>query len=123
MAGDQVIATFSADHCESCPLASRCPTRVLASGQRQLRRAPANIATEVRQAEQQSGAFKERYRKRSGIESTNEELKGRHGLGNLRIRGKPRVELAVRLKSLALNVKRAMQFHVSNMAELAPCGC
>ena len=123
MAGNQVIATFSAEHCGSCPLASRCPTRVLSSGARQLRRAPANIATEVRQAEQQSPDFKERYRMRSGIEATNQELKGRHGLGNLRIRGKPRVELAVRLKSLALNVKRAMQFHVSDMADYAPCGC
>lgn len=123
IAGNQVIATFSAEHCGSCPLSSRCPTRVLSSGERQLRRAPANIATEVRQAEQQSPAFRERYKKRSGIEATNQELKGRHGLGNLRIRGKPRVELAVRLKSLALNVKRATQFHVFNMANYAPCGC
>jgi len=122
IAGNQVIATFSAEHCGSCPLSSRCPTRVLSSGERQLRRAPANIATEVRQAEQQSPAFRERYKKRSGIEATNQELKGRHGLGNLRIRGKPRVELAVRLKSLALNVKRATQFHVFNMANYAPCG-
>ena len=123
MAGNQVIATFSVEHCGSCPLSSRCPTRVLSSGERQLRRAPANIATEVRQAEQRSLEFKERYRKRSGIEATNQELKGRHGLGNLRIRGKPRVELAVRLKSLALNVKRATQFHVFQMAQCAPCSC
>ena len=123
MAGNQVIATFSAEHCGSCPLSSRCPTRVLSNGERQLRRAPTSIATEVRQAEQQSPAFKERYKKRSGIEATNQELKGRHGLGNLRIRGKPRVELAVRLKSLALNVKRATQFHVFQMAQCAPCPC
>jgi hypothetical protein len=123
MAGNQLIATFSAEHCGSCPLRARCPTRALLNGDRQLRRSPASIATEVRQAEQQTPAFKERYRIRSGIESTNEELKGRHGLGDLRIRGKPRVELAVTLKTLALNVKRAVQWHVTQLATPLPCPC
>ena len=41
----------------------------------------------------------------------------------MRIRGKPRVELAVTLKSLALNVKRAVQYHAFQMAQCAPCAC
>ncbi len=123
LAGGQLMAVFSSEHCSGCSMAGRCPTRVLSNGDRQLRRAPATIATEVRQHEQQQPAFKERYKKRSGIESTNQELKGRHGLGDLRVRGKPRVELSVTLKALALNVKRSMQWHVSKMAEVAPCAC
>ena len=123
MAGGQLIAVFSSTHCSGCPLACCCPTRELANGDRQLRRSPATIATERRQAEQQTTEFKERYRKRSGIESTNQELKGRHGLRELRVRGKPRVELAVTLKSLALNIKRAMEYHVQKMAHCAPCPC
>lgn len=123
VAGSQIIAVFSAITCESCPLASRCPTRLLSSGDRQFRRASATLATAVRQAEQQLPAFKERYRKRSGVESTNQELKGRHGLGGLRVRGRPRVELSVRLKSLALNMKRAVQWHVSQIATMAFCPC
>ncbi len=123
MAGGQLFAVFSSVDCSSCPLASRCPTRLLANGDRQLRRAPATIATEVRQYEQQQPAFKERYRKRSGVESTNQELKGRHGLGDLRVRGEPRVELGVRIKSLALNAKRAVQYHVSQMVAVGPCPC
>jgi hypothetical protein len=119
----QVIAKFSSEHCKSCPLSSRCPTRELASGARQLRRSPAKIATERRQVEQQTVEFKERYRKRSGVESTNDELKGRHGLGELRVRGKPRVEVAAWLKSLALNVKRSMQYHVQNLAQCAASPC
>jgi hypothetical protein len=121
VAGGQLFAVFSSVDCSSCPQASRCPTRLLANGDRQLRRAPATIATEVRQHDQQQPAFKERYRKRSGVESTNHELKGRHGLDDLRVRGKPRVELGVRLKSLALNVKRAVQYHVCQIAETTPC--
>jgi len=123
VAGGQLIAVFSGEHCASCPMASACPTRLFASGDRQLRRAPASIATEIRQAEQQLSSFKERYRIRSGIESTNEELKGRHGMDDLRVREKPRVELAVVFKALALNVKRAMQWHVTQMAIETSCPC
>jgi hypothetical protein len=95
----------------------------LLRGDRQLRRSPESIATEVRQAEQRTAAFKERYRKRSGIESTNHESKERHGLGDLRIRGRPRVELAATLKHFALNVKRAVQYHVSLLRAPAACAC
>jgi hypothetical protein len=112
-------ATFSAKDCAGCPLSSGCPTRVLTSGDRTLRRAPATAATEHRQHEQQTAAFKERYKKRSGIESTNRELKGRHGAGDLRVRGRPRVELAMLLKSLAVNTKRAAQYHTRRLVEAA----
>ena len=111
MAGGRLLARFSVGDCEGCPLAEGCATRLLANGDRQLYRAPATIATELRQAEQTLPSFKDEYRKRSGIESTNAELKGRHGLGRLRVRGRPRVTLAVILKSLALNVKRAARYH------------
>jgi len=120
---NQLIARFPATTCSDCPLASLCPTRLLSGGDRQLRRSRPAIATGVRQAEQRSSSFKDDYKLRSGIESTNQELKGRHGLGELRIRGKPRVGLVVRLKSLALNVKRATQWHVSLMTNSAPRAC
>jgi hypothetical protein len=123
LAGGQLFARFSSRDCSSCPLAAACPTRPLASGDRQLRRAPETFATEVRQHEQQQPEFKERYRKRSGIESTNAEAKGLHGLANLRVRGKPKVDLLARLKALAINVKRAVKYHVSKLAaeEMASC--
>ncbi len=120
---NQLVARFSAETCADCPLAGVCPTRLLSGGDRQLRRSRPAIATEVRQAEQRSSSFKDKYRIRSGVESTNQELKGRHGLGDLRIRGKPRVELANLLKSLALNVKRATQWHVSQMVNPALEAC
>ncbi len=120
---NQLVARFSAETCADCPLAGVCPTRLLSGGDRQLRRSRPAIATEARQAEQRSSSFKDKYRIRSGVESTNQELKGRHGLGDLRIRGKPRVELANLLKSLALNVKRATQWHVSQMVNPALEAC
>ncbi len=121
--GNQLKAVFSSEQCANCPMASCCPTRVLADGQRQLRRSPAALATEVRQYEQQQPAFKERYRIRSGIESSNHELKSRHGMDDIRVRGQPRVKLSVQLKSLAVNIKRSMEYHVSKMAAETPCPC
>ena len=49
-------------------------------------------------------------RQHAGIEATNSELKRRHGLGRLRIRGFLRVRLAVHLKALACNVKRMVRY-------------
>lgn len=105
-------ATFSGGDCATCPLADHCIARRIAhSEDRTLRWRDTKAATETRQREQQTPAFKEAYKLRSGIESTNAELKGRHGLGALRVRTQERVELAVVLKALALNVKRAVQHH------------
>jgi IS5 family transposase len=117
MAAGQLIARFSAANCVGCPLAALCPTRELANGDRQLRQSPAHIATELRQVEQRQAPFKERYKIRSGIESTNNELKHTHGLGDLRVRGEPQVALAATLKALALNVKRAVTHHLELLVD------
>jgi len=110
--GTTLTATFSSEHCGACPLSCLCPTRELKDGRRQLRRAPATIATEARQHEQRTTTFKEAYKIRSGVEATNSTLKGRHGLGRPRVRGRPRLEVAVLLKTLALNTWRVVQHHV-----------
>jgi hypothetical protein len=56
-----------------------------------------------------SSGFQERYAIRAGIEATNSELKRKHGLGRLRVRGEARVALALYFKALACNVKRALK--------------
>lgn len=70
--------------------------------------APEQAVEWLRQQEA-SPEFKSRYSIRSGIESTNAELKGAHGMKKLRVRGKKRVKLSVYFKALALNVKRALR--------------
>ena len=54
---------------------------------------------------------------RAGIEGTNSELKRRHGLGHLRVRGGDRVQLAVYLKALACNVKRMIYVRLAEKAQ------
>ena len=124
--GLKVIAWFPISACGNCPLADQCPTeqrrdfRVLAFGD-------ADIATALRRIEQETPEFKELHKTRSGIEATNSEFKRCHGLGKLRVRGRPRVTLAVRLKALALNVKRYV-LHLTRQAletaaPMETCAC
>lgn len=111
-------ARFSGDHCRDCPMAERCPTRALVrTDDRKLYWRDVKAATATRQREQRQPEFREPYKLRSGIESTNAELKRRHGAGDLRVRGRQRVDLAMTLKALAVNTKRAVTFHTRKLAE------
>jgi hypothetical protein len=64
-----------------------------------------------------SPEFKKRYAIRAGIEATNSELNRAHGMKKLRVRGEARVKLAVYLKALACNVKRALRYWLACTAE------
>ena len=70
---------------------------------------PAEGATAARRRAEQTPAFKTRYRIRSGIEATNSEYKGPYGGGRLRVRGHPAVARTVKLKFMALNIRRWMR--------------
>ena len=74
-----------------------------------------------RRRAESDGQWRKRYGLRAGIEGTNSELKRRHGLGRLRVRGGERVRLAVYLKALACNVKRMVRARLDQM--LVPTGC
>jgi hypothetical protein len=109
-----ILAIFSAEQCDACPLADKCP--VERRGDRLV--FPfriADVAVAQRRQEQATPEFKEQHKVRSGIEATNSELKRCHGFGKLRVRSRPRVALAVHLKVIALNVKR----YVGHLAQAA----
>jgi transposase len=119
------LAVFAGERCAACPLIDGCPTRTRGDD-RVLRFTAPEAAVARRRAEQETPAFKERHKIRSGIEATNSELKRCHGLGKLRVRRRGRVALSVRLKALALNVKRFVR-HVASTTASAPlvpaCQC
>ena len=113
--------TFDRSTCEPCPLFHRCPA--------QLNRAADGYVVTVdlvaanlehRRRAEANGQFQERYAVRAGIEATNSELKRGHGLDDLRVRGRPRVELAVYLKALACNLKRMVRAFLSEVTEAIP---
>jgi hypothetical protein len=113
--------TFDRQTCEDCPLFHLCPATLnqeagaytltvdlVAANLQRRRRAEAN------------GDFKPRYAIRAGIEATNSELKRGHGLDDLRVRGRPRVVLAVHLKALACNLKRMVRALTPKPGDLLP---
>ena len=117
----RVALTFEREACETCALFPLCPVRRNQDGDGYAVTVDLKAANlERRRRALASGAFRERYRIRAGIEATVSELKRRHGLGALRVRGRWRVELAVYLKALACNIKRMVRALTPKPEAIAP---
>jgi hypothetical protein len=109
-APDRVAVVFDQDRCEACPHYKRCPAQLDDSAGGYV--LTVNLVTDNlarRRRREASGEFAKRYAIRAGIEATNSELKRKHGLGKLPVRGRLRVVLAVCLKALACNLKRMVR--------------
>ena len=111
-------AYFDRTLCDLCPLSGSCPTHPNQT-QRRLVWTPEKWATAIRRNEQETPAFKQAYKIRSGIEATISHEKNDHGLGRLRVRGRPAVELAATFKTLAMNVKRAVTYTLKTLKNAA----
>jgi DDE family transposase len=97
---------MSPEDCTACPFRAQCPiepgepTCKVSYTDKQRR-------LEGRRREQATDVFRERYAKRSGLESTNSGIKRRLGLGQLRVRGRRAVNHALYLKVAGWNLLRA----------------
>lgn len=98
--------TMPAAVCQQCAFRAQCPVQESPDGYR-LEHTAKQRRVAARRREQATEVFRERYRRRSGIESTNSALKRRTGLGRLRVRGRPRVFQAIYLKVTGWNILRA----------------
>ena len=92
--------------CNACPLRHRCPTRD-ASGWKIVTIPLKQVRLINRRRRERTEEFQAKYRKRSGIESTNSLLKRVTGLGRLRARGRNSVFMSIYLKVAGWNVLRA----------------
>ncbi|MDH5666331.1 MAG: transposase [Nitrosopumilus sp.] len=100
---------FDAAHCDPCPRKARCPVRTPNNARSKSYRLDVGkelMARDERWVQQQTQAWKRRYRIRAGIEATVSELKRAHGLGQLRVRTIARVRLQTAFKVTACNIKR-----------------
>jgi len=128
-APERVEIHFAREICEPCPLRPRCPVRWRRrpelGGERSLGAYVLStdlvkVNIERRRRVEANGEWHKRYAIRAGIEGTNSELKRRHGLGRLRVRGGSRVRLAVYLKALACNIKRMIHVRLTEKAQTVP---
>jgi IS5 family transposase len=98
---------MDASHCLSCPHRDECPVKKVRD-EYVIEHTPAEHRTASRRAEQATDAFRENYAIRGGGESVNSGLKRKTGMGRLRVRGSPRVRMAVLLRCAGWNLFRAL---------------
>jgi hypothetical protein len=104
---DQTVTEMNPCDCASCDFFDQCPVKKVrdryivthSSAQRRLA---------DRRAEQSTTAFAENYSIRAGGESVNSALKRKTGMGRLRVRGRPNMELGVFLRCAGWNLSRAI---------------
>lgn len=92
--------------CCGCDYEAECPVKKGRDGYAFDHTAKAR-RTAGRRREEATDAFRERYQRRSGIEGMNSGFKRRTGLGQLRVRGAPRVFHVIYLKATGWNILRA----------------
>lgn len=103
---DEGYALFERATCEGCPNFGRCLVYKHNKHYR-LKYSNKTLRLETRRREQETPAFKERYRKRAGVEGLMSALKRGRGFGRLRVRGRPAVSMALYLKAAGHNLLQA----------------
>jgi hypothetical protein len=106
-ATDEITIEMKAADCQDCPFQKVCPVQKRPGDRYTVKYTAKQRRVEERRREQATPAFKERYAKRSGLESTNGGLKRRLGFGRLRVRGMKAVAHALYLKVAGWNLLRA----------------
>jgi hypothetical protein len=98
---------MAAAACEGCPFRTSCPIHKTRDGRYELDFTDKDHRLAGRRREQETQVFADRYRMRSGIESTNSGLKNRLDLKRLRVRGRGSVFRVILHKVTGWNVLRA----------------
>jgi hypothetical protein len=100
-------AAFDSLHCSGCPNRTQCPVKA-GKNYHYLRYTEKELRIANRRAYEQSDAFKNRYRWRSGVEATMSEYDRRTGVKQLRVRGLSSVRFCATLKAAGINFFRAV---------------
>jgi len=97
---------FDSEDCNVCPLRERCPVN---PGRKRhyLRFDLKALRIAARRTREHTPEFKEKYRWRSGIESTFSGMDKQTGIKHLRVRGLDAVGYCARLKAIGVNLFRA----------------
>jgi hypothetical protein len=103
----KTIVVMAGSTCAGCSHRKDCPVRRRKDGDYEFCFTDKQRRLASRRREEETGVFRERYRKRSGIEATNSIVKRVTGLGRLRVRGRPGVFHSILLKVAGWNLFQA----------------
>jgi hypothetical protein len=97
---------FASEYCGVCPIRDRCPVH---PGRKRhyLRFNLKTLRIATRRAREHTPEFKDKYRWRSGIESTFSGMDKMTGVKRLKVRGLSAVGYCARLKAIGVNLFRA----------------
>jgi transposase len=112
---DRVEVLFGAQ-CQHCPARSLCGPREKG---RKLSFGASYPYLRQRRVEQETEAFKERMKRRSGVEGTISELTRKHGARRARYRGTDKVRLQMLFTGTAVNLKRLYRALQAQTREVA----
>ncbi len=104
---DQTVTVMNPCFCGTCDFSDQCPVKKVRD-RYIVTHSPAQRRLAARRAEQSTAAFAENYSIRGGGESVNSGLKRKTGMGRLRVRGQPNMELGVLLRCAGWNLSRAV---------------
>jgi Transposase DDE domain len=104
---DQTVTVMNPSFCGTCDFSDQCPVKHVRD-RYIVTHSPAQRRLAARRAEQATVVFAENYSIRGGGESVNSALKRKTGIGRLRVRGRPNMELGVFLRCAGWNLSRAI---------------
>jgi hypothetical protein len=105
------IIHFDKAACDLCPRQSDCPVKRVKQSATVSYDAKA-LRLARRRVKEKTGAFREVYRYRAGIEGTMSDLDRLTGIKHLRVRGMTQVRVAATLKATGLNILRSATFRI-----------
>jgi len=103
----KTLVVMDQQACVEYPHRDGCPVKRRGDGHYEYRFSDKQRRLDARRREESTSAFRERYRKRSGIEATNSILKRKTGLGRVHVRGRPSVFHSILLKVAGWNLLQA----------------
>ena len=107
---DKIQVLFDASDCSSCPFRSSCCASAVGRQEPRHQYTHDRVRQRARRLADQSDAFRDRYRWRSGIEGTMSRLKHQMGMASLRVRGRSLVAYVAFLLALGLNIHRVATY-------------
>ena len=109
-------AAFNSDVCADCPHAAQCPAQ-RGKKHHYLRYSDKELRLARRRQEEKTPAFKDRYRRRSGVEATMSDFDRMTNIKRLRVRGRPAVCFCAFLKAAGVNIFRATKAKAARKAK------
>lgn len=109
---DRFDARFDKVTCAGCKLGNRCPCGIqVRNGKKpRLWYKYRRVERRARLLYEKTKEFKNKYRWRAGVEATISRLKHWLKLCSIRVRGRPAVAFALRMKALGLNILRCVTY-------------